>query len=154
MIPENFPLEESSEQSFNLIDFYFEETDFRLEEVHVLIDWILEVVKKENRNLVHLNFIFCSDQYLHKINVEYLDHDTLTDVITFPYLAPPDIEGDIFISVDRVKENAENLNVEFLKELYRVMIHGVLHLVGYGDKSDIEKKKMRDKEDESLQLLK
>ncbi|MCB0642765.1 MAG: rRNA maturation RNase YbeY [Phaeodactylibacter sp.] len=153
MIPENFLPEDSSTEGFSLVEFYYEEIDFQLKEPQNLVDWILAVIKQEDRRLVHLNFIFCSDSYLHKINVEYLDHDTLTDVITFPYLDPPDVEGDIFISVDRVRENAQQLKLGFEEELNRVMIHGVLHLCGYGDKSAAEKEQMNSKENEALAQL-
>ncbi|MEM1120370.1 MAG: rRNA maturation RNase YbeY [Bacteroidota bacterium] len=110
--------------------------------------WIAQTIIKESKQLVALNFIFCDDEYLHKINVKYLDHDTLTDIITFPYSNDEQlIEGDIYISVQRVRANAQQFNVLFLQELHRVIIHGVLHLCGFGDKTDDEKKIMRSKED-------
>lgn len=95
-----------------------------------------------------LNFIFCSDDYLLRLNVEYLDHDTLTDIITFPYADPPSIHGDIFISIDRVRDNAADFKVTFEQELNRVMAHGVLHLCGYGNETQTRnapcgKKKMK-----------
>ena len=92
----------------------------------------------QKAQLIGLSYIFCSDAYLHNINVEYLNHDTLTDIITFPYLSPPEIEGDIFISVDRIRENAQTFQVTFEQELHRVIIHGVLHLCGQGDKTEEE----------------
>lgn len=141
------------EEAMQAIEFYFEDIDFQLDHAEKLTAWVLRVLDAEQARLVHLNFIFCSDPYLHKINLEYLEHDTLTDVITFPYLDPPDIEGDIFISIDRIKENAEAFNVPYLKELYRVMVHGVLHLCGYGDKDPKEEKIMRAKEDAYLEWL-
>lgn len=104
--------------------------------------------------LVQANFIFCSDAYLIQINREYLSHDTLTDIITFDNSDSPGlIETDIFISVERVKENASLLNIRHEKELHRVMIHGILHLLGFKDKTPQEKEIMRDKENEALSYL-
>jgi len=100
-----------------------------------------------------LNYIFCSDTYLHKINLEYLKHDTLTDIITFDYSEKKQISGDIFISIDRIKENALKFNQSTDIELNRVLIHGVLHLLGYKDKTPKEKETMRAKEDFYLTLL-
>jgi rRNA maturation RNase YbeY len=100
-----------------------------------------------------LDYIFCDDEYLLKINQDYLDHDTYTDIITFPYGDLNVIAGDIFISVERVKENAVNFRVDFELELKRVMAHGVLHLLGYGDKSEEEVLQMRLKEDEKIKLF-
>jgi len=100
-----------------------------------------------------LNYIFCSDTYLHKINLEYLKHDTLTDIITFDYSEKKQISGDIFISIDRIKENAPKFNQSTDIELNRVLIHGVLHLLGYKDKTPKEKETMRAKEDFYLTLL-
>jgi rRNA maturation RNase YbeY len=104
---------------------------------------------------VSLSFIFCSDDYLHQINVEYLHHDTLTDVITFEYTAANSdaIEGDIFISIDRIKENAAEFQVPFEVELHRIMVHGTLHLLGYSDKSPNDKALMTEKENFYLQQL-
>ena len=129
------------------VQFHAEEIDFDLPQSEQVIDWIKATIVAEESELTSLNFIFCNDTYLHKINLEYLDHDTLTDVITFPYTSEGEpIEGDIYISLDRIKENAAKFKVTFLKELKRVMIHGVLHLCGYGDKSEAEQKIMREKE--------
>ena len=101
-----------------------------------------------------LNFIFCNDQYLLEINQQYLNHNTYTDIITFNHSDDKGtIEGDIFISLDRVAENSSTLDIPFELELHRVMIHGVLHLVGYSDKTTPQKNEMRKKEDESLSLL-
>ena len=99
-----------------------------------------------------INYIFCSDNYLHQINFQYLDHDTFTDIITFDQSDKDQIEGDIFISIDRVHENANERNISFVNELHRVMIHGILHLLGYNDKTPKEKQLMREKEDECLSL--
>lgn len=130
------------------VQFHVEEIDFDLPNKELILQWIEATITSEKCQLNSLNFIFCNDIYLHKINLEYLNHDTLTDVITFPYTAEGEpIEGDIYISIDRIKENATKFQVAFLKELKRVMIHGVLHLCGYGDKSEAEQKIMRTKED-------
>lgn len=131
------------------IDFHVEDIDFQLTDETALLDWILATIDQEGGQLGFLNYIFCSDEYLHKINMEYLQHDTYTDIITFPY-SEEQIESDIFISIDRVKENAEKFAVPFKEELHRVMIHGVLHLLGFGDKTDDEKKIMRAKEEEYI----
>jgi rRNA maturation RNase YbeY len=115
--------------------------------------WIFETIKAEQKQLGELNYIFCSDEYLLKINKEYLNHDTLTDIITFDNSEEAlTIEGDIFISIERVQENAQELKVSFEEELARVMIHGVLHLVGYKDKTLEDSQKMRAKEDHYLSL--
>lgn len=137
----------------NIISFHAEDIDFVPEQPKLLAEWIRQVIAQQQCTLSFLNYIFCTDDYLHSINVAYLDHDTLTDIITFPYADPPRIEGDIFISIDRIRENAATLRLPFLQELHRVMIHGVLHLCGQGDKTEQEKGQMRAKEDEALDLL-
>lgn len=109
--------------------------------------WLKETIENEGYKLTELNYIFCSDEYLHQMNVSYLNHDTLTDIITFDNSeVEGKIVGDIFISTDRVAENAKNFGVEFIDELNRVMVHGALHLVGYKDKKKEEQEKMRAKE--------
>jgi rRNA maturation RNase YbeY len=107
---------------------------------------------KEKATLTSLNYVFCSDEYLRGLNIQYLNHTTFTDIITFNYGSPKAIEGEIYISVDRIKENAEKFGVDFNSELRRVIIHGVLHLIGYKDKSKTEKSLMRKKEDTYLSL--
>ena len=136
-----------------LISFFSEEVDFSLLNQAETIAWISETIIKENKTLGEINYIFCSDDYLHKMNVEHLNHDTLTDIITFNYCVEDIISSDIFISVDRVKDNAEIFKTSFEQELNRVMIHGVLHLLGYDDKTDLDKKTMRSKEYFYLTLL-
>lgn len=137
--------------------FHSESIDFSLEPVFEtkLSTWISAIAENHEKRVRLLNIIFCSDDYLYRINVDYLDHDNLTDIITFPYADPEDvdIEGDLFISVDRIRENAGAFKVAFLEELCRVIIHGTLHLLGFGDKTPEEAKLMREKENESLQLL-
>ena len=130
-----------------------EDVEFRLNDEAAVSQWISAVISKEKCRLSGLNFIFCSDDYLHQINITYLDHDTLTDIITFPYDHPPNIKGDVFISIDRIRDNAEQLKTSFSDELHRVIIHGVLHLCGYGDKTPDEKKRMTQKEDAALQIF-
>lgn len=129
-----------------MISFNYE-TDFRLEEEQQYQAWISDAIKDENCNEGELNYIFCDDNYLHKINVEYLNHDTLTDIISFDYSMGKELHGDIFISIERVADNAKDFEVDFSKELQRVMIHGVLHYCGYKDKTDDEKQIMRTKEE-------
>ncbi|MCS6796236.1 MAG: rRNA maturation RNase YbeY [Raineya sp.] len=136
------------------IHFFSENTNFKLKNTLKIKRWLKNIVLQANCKIGELNFIFCSDEYLHKINVEYLAHDDYTDIITFDNSEREGIiEGDIFISVERVQENAQNLQVSFEQELHRVIIHGVLHLLGYADKTPTEQAQMRAKEDEALQLL-
>ena len=136
----------------NKVIYNVEDIDFQLVNQNLLSVWIEKTIETEGAILGAVSYIFCSDDYLHQMNVEYLNHDTLTDVITFPYNDNP-IEGDIFISIDRVKDNAQDLNIAFNDELHRVMIHGVLHLCGYSDDTDEQEAEMRQKEDEYLKKL-
>ena len=136
----------------NKVIYNIEDIDFQLVNQDSLSAWIEKTINTEGAILGAVGYIFCSDDYLHQMNVEYLNHDTLTDVITFPYNDNP-IEGDIFISIDRVKDNAQDLNIAFNDELHRVMIHGVLHLCGYSDETDEQEAEMRQKEDEYLKTL-
>ena len=130
------------------ICYFAEEIDFELSHQDAATAWIQQVIKQEGARLDHLNFIFCSDAYLHAQNVQYLQHDTLTDVITFSHHEQSNqIEGDVYISLERVKENATMYGNTLEQELYRVMIHGVLHLLGYRDKTTAEQIQMRAKED-------
>lgn len=130
-----------------MINFYNEDVAFRLTDRRVLKQWIKETVETEMKLTGEVSFIFVSDQYLLQINQQYLKHDTLTDVVTFDYSEGDHISGDIFISVPRVKENAATFAVDFRDELHRVMIHGVLHLIGYKDKTKFDEQTMREKED-------
>ena len=135
------------------VDFFNQDISFKLANPAKTRKWIQEVITREKKGLAHLNYIFCSDDHLLGINQQYLKHKTLTDIITFDNSeAGGMIEGDIFISIDRVRENAEALETVFDDELHRVIIHGVLHLIGYGDKSPGEKSRMRKKEDAYLSL--
>jgi len=135
------------------IEFIVEEVDFELSDAAELTSWIERIAAVHEHEIVQLTYIFCSDEYLHQVNVEYLDHDTYTDVITFDNSDTSDvIEGDIFISVERIRENAQQLGITFRDELHRVMIHGVLHLLGYADKDLLSQTAMRKKEDDCLLL--
>ena len=134
------------------IEFYSEEIDFQLADENKIRAWIENVAQEESNEIGYVSFVFCSDDYLHKMNVEYLKHDTLTDIITFPYKKNP-MEGDIFISIDRVADNAKDFNETFERELHRVIIHGILHLCGYSDKTEVYEKKMRALEDKYLSTL-
>lgn len=118
-----------------------------------LTNWISKVCLSENHQLGDISLIFCSDDYLLDMNRTHLDHDYYTDIITFDYTDNQIVSGDLFISVDRVRENASDFNVSFQHELHRVMIHGVLHLCGYKDKSDDEEKLMRTKENNALSMI-
>jgi len=113
--------------------------------------WLMDCIEKEGRLALKIDFMFCSDFYLQKLNKKYLNHNTLTDVITLDYSFKKHLLGDIFISIDRVKENANTYETTFKKELSRVMIHGILHLIGYNDKSIHEKEIMRKMENKYLQ---
>jgi probable rRNA maturation factor len=128
-------------------------TEFKLVVEKNFDSWITESCNTEGFSIIELNYIFCSDDYLLKINQDYLQHDYLTDIITFDYVSGKNVSGDLYISIDRVKENAEEFNVSFDNELKRVMVHGVLHLMGYSDKSDTATAEMRAKEEEKIKLF-
>ncbi|NQX82126.1 MAG: rRNA maturation RNase YbeY [Flavobacteriaceae bacterium] len=136
-----------------MIDYNYE-IEFKLEDENKLSNWIKTCINSNNKIQGDLSYIFCNDEYLIKINKEYLDHDTYTDIISFDYCEDNIVSGDIFISIERVKENANKYKKSFEDELHRVMIHGVLHYLGYKDKSDKEKTEMRNEEDNCLKQLK
>ena len=131
---------------------FYSECDFELRNTQPIIDWIQITAKQEGKQVVEINFIFCDDEYLHKINLEFLDHDTYTDIITFDYSVGDELISEIYISVERVKENAHDYSDCFEEELQRVLIHGVLHLCGYKDKGEEERAIMRKKENYYLSL--
>ena len=135
-----------------MISFNYE-TDFELENEAQYEDWISRIIESEGFDEGEINYIFCDDEYLHKINVEYLDHDTLTDIISFDYTVGNLIQGDIFVSIERVRDNATDFNVSFDEELLRVLAHGVLHYCGYKDKSEADQALMRSKEEEKMQMF-
>ena len=130
------------------------ETSFTLKNQKKLVKWIGDVISSEGFQVGEINYIFCDDSYLNKINQEFLNHDTFTDIISFDYTLGKEVGGDIFISIERVLENAEKFNEVFENELHRVMIHGILHFMGYKDKTKKEKTLMRTKEDENIFILK
>lgn len=131
-----------------LIQFFEENISYKIKNKLAVRQWITGTVQAEGNKLAELSFIFCSDEYLLQINRQYLDHDTYTDIITFDNSTPGNgITGDIFISIDRIRENALKFNIAEADELHRVIIHGVLHLLGYKDKTPVDKKKMTFKED-------
>ena len=135
-----------------MINFNYE-TEFTLENEQAFADWLSALIISENKNEGEINYIFCDDEYLHKINVEYLNHDTLTDIISFDYTVGNELNGDIFVSVERVEDNSKDFNVSFIEELKRVLAHGILHYCGYKDKSDSEAELMRSKEDEKIAMF-
>ena len=136
------------------INFFTEDTNYTLKNKRKLKAWITSVITAEGYTLQELNFILCSDEYLLRINQDYLDHDTYTDVITFDNSETlKTIVGDIFISIERVQENAKEIKVSTMDELCRVMIHGTLHLLGYKDKTKTAKISMTAKEDHYLLVL-
>lgn len=135
-----------------MIDFNYE-TEFIIENEEAIATWLSRVIVSENKKEGEINYIFCDDEYLLKINLEYLNHDTLTDIISFDYSMGNELNGDIFVSVERVRDNANDFKVSFEDELKRVLVHGILHYCGYQDKSDEDEKLMRSKEDEKLAMF-
>ena len=133
------------------ISFFEQDISFKLKDKRKIKQWLKATIEAEGFELDDLTYIFCSDAYLLQINQQYLDHDTYTDIITFDNsVEASDITGDIFISIDRVSENAVKFGQTFTDELHRVIVHGVLHLLGYKDKTPNDNKKMTQKEDEYL----
>ena len=141
-----FPDMPFDDEPETFVSIHFEAVEFDLPDQQALVEWLLAIAAAENKPVHELTYIFCTDEYLRAINLEHLNHDYYTDIITFPY-AENAVHGDIFISSERVAENARENAVPFLHELCRVMAHGVLHLAGYGDKSPDEVRIMRAKED-------
>lgn len=135
-----------------MIDFNFEDVEFDLPDKNTLTDWIKLAVESEGKTLGDITYVFCSDEYLWNMNKQYLNHDYYTDIITFDYVKNGVISGDLFISYDRIKDNAEKFNVSHETELLRVMIHGVMHLVGYDDMTDEDEVKIHEREDYYLNL--
>ena len=135
-----------------MISFNYE-TDFKLSNEDQIESWLESIIISENYKVGELNFIFCDDNYLHKLNVEFLKHDTLTDIISFDYKVGKKLHGDVYISVERVADNAKDFKVNFQEELQRVIIHGILHFCGYKDKTEKDAHLMRHKENEALELL-
>lgn len=135
------------------IHFFEESTLFQLTHPVITRQWIERIIKKNYHQTGIINYVFCSDEYLHQINLKYLNHDTYTDIITFDQSeSKHEISGDIFISIERVKENSNRLNLDFDEELHRVMAHGVLHLLGMSDATELQKTTMRKRENAYLSL--
>lgn len=135
-----------------MISFNYE-TDFELSDETAISDWLSQVILSESKKEGDINYIFCDDEYLHKINMQYLNHDTLTDIISFDDCVGNLLNGDIFISVERVADNANDFEVSFDEELKRVLAHGILHFAGYKDKSEEDELKMRQKEEEKIAMF-
>ncbi len=134
--------------------YYNYETDFKLANANEISNWIQATIREEKYKMEEISYIFCDDEYLVEKNVKYLNHNTLTDIISFDYSVGKIISGDIFISIERVKENATIFEVSLTQELHRVMIHGILHYCDYHDKTEDQKKEMRSKENYYLSKLK
>jgi rRNA maturation RNase YbeY len=135
-----------------MISFNYE-LDFQLHNEALYSEWISNVIISENKNEGDINYIFCDDKYLLELNQKYLNHDTLTDIISFDYSLGNNLHGDVFISIERVRENALDFGVDFDDELKRVMIHGILHYCGYKDKSENDELIMRRKEEEKIRMF-
>jgi probable rRNA maturation factor len=135
-----------------MINFNYE-SDFNLDNEEAISSWLSNVISSENKKEGEINYIFCDDDYLHNINMEYLNHDTLTDIISFDYSMGNELHGDVFVSVERVADNAADFKVSFEEELKRVLVHGILHYCGYKDKSEADAVLMRSKEDEKIALF-
>lgn len=134
--------------------FFNEDIKFNLTQKKLLKSWIKQVIANENKISDSINFIFTSDKYLLEINKKFLSHNYFTDIVTFNYCTDNLINGDIYISIETVKNNSIRFNVSMIEELYRVMVHGLLHLIGYDDSNELEKSRMREKEDFYLDRLK
>ena len=132
-----------------MIDF-FSETNFDLSQAEGIKGWISSIISSEGYEEGDITFVFCDDPYLNKINVKFLNHDTLTDIISFDNSVGKQVQGEVYISIDRVTENAKDFNVSFDDELHRVMIHGILHFCKYNDKTSAEKIRIREKENSAL----
>ncbi len=137
-----------------MISYYFEDTDFVFRERNLNGRWLRMVAESEVRRLGNVSIIFCSDNYILDVNQRYLGHDYFTDIITFDYCEGDRLSGDLFISVDSVRENALEYGTEFKDELNRVIVHGILHLIGYDDHTEDEVKTMREKENYYLDIRK
>lgn len=135
-----------------MISFNYE-LEFQLDNEEQFSNWISRVIVSENKKEGDINYIFCDDDYLLDINQQYLNHDTLTDIISFDYSVGNELHGDVFVSIERVRENATDFEVSFEEELKRVLVHGVLHYCGYKDKTEQDEQLMRQKEDEKILMF-
>ncbi len=136
-----------------LISFFSESITFKPKNIRILKKWLIETAKIHSKKVDQISIICCNDSFLHKINVDFLSHDTYTDIITFDYSEEGSVSGELYISYERVKENAKNLKIKTTTELHRVIIHGLLHLCGFHDKTEAQKKQMRQLENEALSTL-
>jgi len=136
-----------------MIEFNFEDIDEPNINIDYISEWIKQVIELNNKNVGELTYIFCSDEYLLNINKQYLNHDYYTDIITFNYCEQDIISGDLFISLDTVLDNSKTFGVSYESELHRVIIHGILHLIGFDDKTDESQEEMTRQENLSLELL-
>ncbi len=136
------------------VRFFYEKVDYKIKNPRKTVSWIIESARREKRSIADINYIFCSDSFLLALNQEFLSHKTLTDIITFDYSAGSAISGEIYISLERIEENSLKFNTHFDDEILRVMVHGILHLVGYKDKKPKETATMRKKEEAYLSLWK
>jgi probable rRNA maturation factor len=135
------------------IRFFTEEIDYSPKNKRILKNWIKEIVTSHRKSCGDINFIFTNNKHILEINLKYLNHDYFTDIITFNYDEDSVIAGDIYISIDTVRQNSLNFSTTFTDEIHRVIIHGVLHLLGYNDQTEVDKKEMTKAEDKSLSLL-
>ena len=135
-----------------MISFNYE-TQYELKGETKISNWISSVINSENHKEGQINYVFCDDAYLHKLNVEFLKHDTLTDIISFDYSLGKILHGDIYISIERAEDNAKDFGVSFQEEIHRLIVHGVLHYCGFKDKAEDDAKLMRDKENFYLRQL-
>lgn len=136
------------------VQFYSQNIPFVLKNKNVIRKWIQLVIEQKNKKMGPVSIVFCDDNYLHEMNVNYLNHDTLTDIITFDYTENSVISGDLFISRERVIDNAKSMSITRSEELNRVMIHGILHLIGFKDKTEKDQAEMTNQENKALELLK
>jgi rRNA maturation RNase YbeY len=136
------------------IQFFTEQTKFTIKNKTLIREWLTKIIRKQKKTVGEINIIFCSDDYLLKLNEQYLGHDTFTDIITFDFVEEKTISGDIFISVDQMKENAKLFHVEQSTEMRRLIVHGVLHLLGYKDEKPKDKKIMTTQEEAALECWK
>ena len=136
------------------IRFFYEEIDYKIEHPRKITQWIIESAKREKRSISEINYIFCTDNFLLRLNQDFLGHNTLTDIITFDNSIGKEISGEIYISLERVRENSKKFRISFHHELLRIMIHGILHLSGYNDKKPKQVAIMRKKEEAYLSLWK
>ena len=135
------------------IEFSSVDISFELSNESVFSNWISNAIGEEGFQLGEIEYVFCSDEYLLEINIEHLDHDYFTDIITFDYVVDDLVSSELFVSIDRIKDNAGELKIPFQKELARVLIHGILHLLGYNDSTNPEKLEMSERENYYLNLL-